>query len=41
VREKDIGNGVLVTDLKENMVNFEQGDYSTQFFIDKEIKQGA
>ena len=24
-------------DLKENMVNFEQGHYSTQLFIDKEI----
>ena len=30
-----------MTDLKENMVNFEQGDYSTQLFIDKEIKLSA
>lgn len=27
--------------LKENRVNFEQGDYSTQLFIDKEIELSA
>ena len=30
-----------MTDLKENMVNFEQGDSSAQLFIDKEIKLSA